>query len=150
MANPDLEPNALQKPVRGSLVLERDQRKAEAKAERRDATAEAKARDGYRCRWPEAHTCRGLLEGAHIKDKSTYPELAADSGNIITLCAWIHRRGPASIHKKQLKVEAVTAAGAWAGLSFWRQTGEYDALGQPIYYEVCRESSIGIVERGEQ
>jgi hypothetical protein len=57
----------------------------------------------------------------------------------VTVCAFLHRRGPETIHGKQLKVECDTERGADGALSFWRQTGELDALGQPTYYLVKRE-----------
>lgn len=128
---------ALQKPSRGSAILAREQAVAEADAIERREKAAAKKRDG-RCRWPEPHKCRGgELEAAHIIDASLGGAMA--SGNLVTVCPWIHRRGPESIHGKQLKVEAETERGAWAALSYWRQTGAFDALGQTTYYLVARE-----------
>lgn len=133
-----LPPPNLQKPSRGSLMLEREQAAADADRLEREEKGKAKKRDG-RCRWPEKHVCRGgALEAAHIEDASLGGPM--DAKNLITVCQWIHRRGPESIHGKQLKVEAETERGAWAALSFWRQTGEFDALGQPTYYLVARET----------
>lgn len=129
------EPNW--KPAKGTVVLEREKARATRKAQRRAAVDEAKARDGYLCRWPERHKCRGLLEGAHIIDSSLKgPD---EPWNIVSLCAWVHRRGPESIHGKQLKVQMETTEGANGPLSFWRQTGEVDQLGQPVYYCIKRE-----------
>jgi hypothetical protein len=106
---------------------------------------DVRARD-VRCRWPEAHVCRGgALESAHIRDKSLRGETS--TANEVLLCPWIHRRGPESIHGKQLKIEAETPYGANGPLSFHRQTGEVDALGQPIYYCVARERSVGVIEK---
>jgi len=133
------------KPTRGSALLERAARKAADKAAERAASDAAKKRDGYKCRWPTVHTCLGGLEGAHIVDKSRGGANTPD--NIVTLCAYLHRRGPESIHGKQLKVECDSGDGAMGPLSFWRQTGEVDALGQPIYACVARERSPGVVER---
>lgn len=133
------------KPQRGSGLIERAHRKAQSKAEERAAIAEAKIRDGYRCRWPESHVCRGGLEGAHIQDKSLCGPNVVE--NIVSVCAWIHRRGPESIHGKQLKVEKESPLGADGALSFWRQDGGFDALGQPTYACVARERTPGIVER---
>jgi len=148
MANPDLtedELKRLQKPMRGAGVLEREAARAAERTAEATAIKEAKAREGYRCRWPEEHTCRGLLEGAHLVDKSRGGENVRH--NIWAVCAWLHRRGPESIHGKQLKVDAETERGTDGPLSFWRQTGEYDALGQPIYYLVGREDGRGGVVR---
>jgi hypothetical protein len=134
---PDDLAERLKKPARGSAILDREDAAAKAEAiERREKTA-AKKRDG-RCRWPEKHTCRGgALEAAHIKDASLMGPMEA--ANLVTVCPWIHRRGPESIHGKQLKVEAETARGAYGPLSFWRQTREFDALGQPVYFLIARE-----------
>lgn len=128
------------KPARGSGILAREKADTERKAHEAEIAKQVKARDG-RCRWPEAHKCRGGLEAAHIIDKSRGgPTTCA---NELLLCAWIHRRGPESLHGKSLKVECETAMGADGPLSFWRQTGEYDALGQPIYAMVARELHRG-------
>lgn len=130
---------------RGAAILAREQADADRIAKERKVAKLVKDRDG-RCRWPEAHKCRGgALEAAHIADKSLRGETS--TANEITLCPWIHRRGPQSIHGKQLKVEVDTPRGADGPVSFWRQSGEYDALGQPIYYLVARETSCGVVER---
>lgn len=134
---PDIDLERLKKPARGSLVLQREQDEKAADKKEREAKASTKARDGYRCRWPEKHICRKGLEAAHIVDASLGGEMEPE--NLITVCGWIHRRGPESIHGKQLKVEKETQAGAKGALSFWRQTGEFDTLGQPTYYMVKRE-----------
>jgi len=127
------------KPAKGTALLERERRTADRKALERDVALRVKLRDGFKCRWPEVHKCRGGLEAAHIRDKSLLGETS--TANEITLCAWIHRRGPQSIHGKQLKVELETPDGANGALSFWRQ----DAQGG--YYLVARERAIGILER---
>ena len=127
------------KPERGSGVLERERMTADRKALERDVALRVKLRDGFKCRWPEVHKCRGGLEAAHIRDKSLLGDTS--TANEITLCAWIHRRGPQSIHGKQLKVECETPDGANSCLSFWRQ----DAPG--TYHLVGREVAIGIIEK---
>lgn len=127
------------KPLRGSLVLEREQRKRDADKIEREEKAASKAFDGHRCRWPEKHICRGPLESAHIKDASLGGDMARQ--NLVTLCAWIHRRGPESIHGKQLRIEAETALGSQGALSFWRQ----DENGE--YYCVTREIRPGQIEK---
>ena len=135
----------LSKPARGSTILGREDAKAKALKTEREQKAIAKKRDG-RCRWPEAHKCRGgELEAAHIRDASTGGEMKAY--NLVTVCPWIHRRGQESIHGKQLKVEANSASGAWGALSFWRQTGQFDELGQPVYFLIARETRPFQLER---
>lgn len=126
------------KAPRGSYVLERDEQRANDRTKERDEKAKAKRRDG-RCRWPMKHVCRGGLESAHIRDASLGGEM--DSSNLVTLCAWIHRRGPESIHGKQLRIDPVTSAGANGPLIFWRR----DEEGQ--FYVVAQERAIGIIQR---
>jgi hypothetical protein len=134
------------KPERGAAILAREKADAERKAHEAEIAKEVKTRDGFKCRWPERHKCRGgALEAAHIVDKSLGGETSTE--NELAVCPWIHRRGPESIHGKQLKVEKETPLGANGCLSFWRQTGEYDALGQPIYYCVARERQPGVLEK---
>jgi hypothetical protein len=108
---------ACQKPQRGSYVLEKE--KADAEQDAKDVVQKkaAKSRDRI-CRWPERHKCRGGLEAAHIKDASLGG--ACVRANLVTLCKWIHRSGPESLHGKQLKIEMESADGADGGLSFWR------------------------------
>ncbi len=108
------------KPRRGSAVLEREQRAAGDLDAEKAAKAKAKARDGFRCQWPERHKCRGGLEAAHIVDDSRGG--AMDASNLIALCAWIHRRGPESIHSKDLRVELVSPKhGANGRVKFYRR-----------------------------
>lgn len=114
----------LKKPTRGARVLAKEDADAKAAKVERDEKAATRARDG-RCRWPEPHKCRCGLESAHIVDASRMGPM--HRSNLVTLCGWLHRRGPESIHGKQLKVEVETPAGAQGALSFWRQgdDGEY-------------------------
>lgn len=115
------------KPSKGTALLERESRKREHKAAEDAVIAEAKRIDG-RCRWPEAHKCRGGLEGAHVfqhRGMGGNPEGDRTTvESILTVCAWIHRRGPESIDGKDLKVEAETAEGTRGPCAFWRQTAE--------------------------
>lgn len=136
---------SLRKPSRGQRILDKEDADARALKLEREQKGIAKKRDG-RCRWPEAHKCRGgELEAAHVVDASRGGLMAAD--NLVTLCPWIHRRGPDSIHGKQVKVDAETEIGARGPLSFWKQTGEFDALGQPTYFLVARETAPFVYER---
>lgn len=126
------------KAPRGSYVLDREARKAEAVRIERREKAKARHRDG-RCRWPERHECLCGLESAHVVDASLGGPMRSD--NLVTLCAWLHRRGPESIHGKQLRVDAETPRGADGPLSFWRR----DIDG--VFYLVRRESAPFRYER---
>lgn len=142
-ARPEFDSEAidrLAKPQRGSLALKREADDLEAaRIEQREKKA-AKKRDGHKCRWPEPHKCRGVLESAHIKDASLGGDM--HRSNLVSLCAWLHRRGPESIHGKQLKIEKETARGADGPLSYWRQ--RLDGSG---YYCVAREAAPFLLER---
>ena len=131
------EPNRpTQKPPKGSYKLEREKDQAKERKEEAEAKQAAKERDHFRCRWPEAHKCRGFLDGAHLIDKSLGgPNVRS---NIVPLCRWLHKKGPESIHGKQLKIVAETERGADGPLSFWRED-DFDALGQKTYAMVARE-----------
>jgi hypothetical protein len=124
---------------RGALVLAREKAQAEFEALERREKAKAKKRDGGRCRWPEAHKCRFGLEAAHIKHASLGGAMVA--ANLVTLCGWIHRRGPETQQYGQLEIRGETAAGADGPLSFWRKgdSGEF--------YLVAREVAPGRIER---
>ena len=137
-ARPTFSPCA-QKPARGSLLLEREKDAADAVAVERREKAAAKKRDG-RCRWPEPHTCRGELEAAHIVDASLGGAMCRK--NLVSLCGWIHRRGPESIHGKQLRIEIEDdERGADGGLSFWRKGEDGE------FFLIARETAPGQVER---
>ena len=125
------------KPARGQRVLDKEEADARALKHEREQKGLAKRRDG-RCRWPETHKCRLQLEAAHIVDASLGGPM--DAENLVTLCGWIHRRGPESIHSKELKIEKETARGAWGPLSYWRkgEDGEYFIVKRetaPFQYE---------------
>lgn len=126
------------KPSRGQRVLDKERDDAEALKHEREQKGLTRKRDG-RCRWPEAHKCRFDLESAHIVDASLGGLM--DAENLVTLCAWIHRRGPESIHGKQLQIEKETERGAWGPLSFWKKGAD------GAFYLVARETAPFIYER---
>ncbi len=137
------------KPKRGSAILARAADDAARKANEREVAALVKARDGFRCRWPEKHVCRGgPLEAAHIRDKSLRGPTS--TANEISLCPWIHRRGPESIHSKDLKIEPETEAGCDGPVSFHRQAEYRDTFGQPIYICIAIEDAPGVIRKGER
>ena len=127
------------KPLKGTHTLDAEQVRATARAVERVAKSLAKNRDGFKCRWPEKHVCRGELEAAHLIDASLGGLMVGT--NLVTLCAWILRRGPESVHSKALKIEAETALGADGALSFWRRTGPSE------YVLVARELRPFQIER---
>lgn len=126
------------KPMRGSLVLERDKQKADASALEKREKAIVRRRDP-RCRWPEPHECRFGLEAIHIVDASRMGVM--HHSNMWRGCGWIHRRGPVSIHGKQIKVECETARGSNGPLSFWKKGEDGE------YFLVARETAPFAIEK---
>lgn len=134
---------AFPKPRRGSHRLEREARRAALVEAENVVKAQAKARDGHRCRWPERHQCRGGLEACHLRAKGMGSDggTRTYTGNLITLCAWMHRSGPETVEHHEVRIEAETPLGADGPLSFWRESADGH------WYCVGRERSVGVLER---
>jgi hypothetical protein len=135
--------NPQPKPARGTHVIDRETKRYQIELAERDAKGLARKRDSY-CRWPEKHTCRGVIEVAHIfHDKGMGGDhgLVSKTWNLMTLCAWMHRLGPASIHGKQVRVEPETPYGADKACSFWRldEHGEWVCVGVEVRIGVLRK-----------
>lgn len=121
------------KPLRGQRVLDKEQADATRAAYELEVRRAVRARDG-KCRWPERHRCRFSLECAHVLDASLGGLYVAE--NLILTCAWIHRRGPESVHGKQLRIEAEGFDALGRPLfSFWKQDGG------GAYYLIARETA---------
>lgn len=102
MANPDLTFGALQKPGRGTALIERRQRRLDEDAHEKRQKAIVRARD-LSCRWPgcECKRLRLPLEVAHVVAKSLGG--SSDADNLILLCVTTHR-GTVSLHSGDLEV----------------------------------------------
>jgi hypothetical protein len=131
------------KQPRGTATLKKEKASREESAEELDIKKLVRLRDG-KCRWPEAHKCRGGMEVVHLKDRSLGGEYV--TGNLWLACKWIHRSGPKSIHSKDLALEPLTKKGCDGPMRFYRQTFEV-ATGKPKRTLVARESAIGVVEK---
>lgn len=127
------------KPLRGQRVLDKEAADAKALTHEIDVKKAVRARD-IRCRWPEKHKCRLGYECAHVLDASLGGEMVVE--NLILVCAWIHRRGPESIHGKQLRVDVDAIHPVYGPLfTFWKQ----DEAG--VYYLIARETAPFVFER---
>lgn len=108
MANPDLEPGALQKPIR---ALVKGQKRREANAALEQAYADVDLRDGPWSRISGRYTQPGHVdprvrrEHDHIKPRSTHPELIAEPRNIFVCTAEEHQL----IHAGALEIEGEDA-----------------------------------------
>lgn len=129
----------LRKPIRGQRVIDKEDDDREALKRERAVKALVKVRDSWTCRWPETHVCRKGLECAHVKDASLGGPM--ETFNLILVCGWLHRRGPESIHGKQLKVEPESRFGTNGPCSFWRKGEDGE------YYLVARELRPGVIEK---
>lgn len=133
------------KPLKGTHVLDREAARYEIEKKERIAKGLARSRDYWGCRWPQDdHKCRGEIEVAHIfHDKGMGGDhgTVSQTWNLLTLCSWQHRRGPQSIHSKDLRVEPETDLGADAACSFWRRDehGIWVCVGVEIRIGVLRK-----------
>lgn len=132
------------KPQRGTHVLDREAaRYAIVKAER-VAKALAKRRDHWGCRWPD-HKCRGPIEVAHVFTAAGMggdPQLIrTQPENLMTLCSWVHRHGPQSLHSRDLKIEAETPLGTDGPCAFYRR----DEHG--FWISVGVELAVGVLRK---
>lgn len=127
------------------LRIERHERKVRRAGIERQAKQDVKARDHHQCRWPTCQFRRisQPLDAAHV--------MAAGMGgdptsarmrteNLVTICR-THHQGPESLHSGDLKIEALTPAGADGPLQFLRR-GE-----DGVFYVVAEETAIGITRR---
>jgi len=114
MANPALQPGALAKPPKGSVLIERRQKRKAIEAFEEAEKAKVRVRD-KQCRWPECSYCRQFkprLEVAHLADKG----MGGDHGErstadqMILLC-FLRHQGPVSLHSGMVKIEPVTERG---------------------------------------
>ncbi len=84
------------KPARGSRLLERKARKAEATAEMEQAYEQVNIRDGNQCRVTGRFLQAGAVDARvrrehhHLQPRSLAPSLVAEPRNIILVCAEVH------------------------------------------------------------
>lgn len=129
--NPDLEPGALAKPLRGAYTMERRQREAQHKAREQRIMADVKAEDRHKCRVPRCPYTRASVEVAHEvhrgmggnpREDRTVPE------QLITLCAPHHGLYDAG----DLKIEPSNARGLRGPCAYYerhRETGQWQCIG---------------------
>lgn len=109
MANPDLAPGALAKPLPRALA--KGQKRREAATALEQAYADVDLRDGPWSRITGRYTQSGAVdprvrrEHDHIKPRSTHPELIAQPRNIFVCTAEEHQL----IHAGALEVEGEDA-----------------------------------------
>jgi hypothetical protein len=87
--------------------------------------------------------CRFGLECAHIVDASRGGEFSTK--NLVLLCGWIHRKGPESIHGKELEVRILSKKGADGPLSYHRKRFSETKKGEYTWQTVGKESAPGVL-----
>lgn len=125
------------KPAKGEARAARVSERIKDEQREARAKAQARKRDGYRCRWPhcDCEARRDRLEVAHIHNKSLCGE--NDAANLICLCVSRHQGRP-SLHSGDLDVRPINAAlGANGPCEFLR----LDDCGELV--TVAREIVIG-------
>src|SRR5574341_582039 len=132
------------------LTLERHARKLSRKAADASVKAAAKARDGYRCRWPhcEYRAVRQPLDAAHITQAAGMggdPKLLrTQRQDLMAICRLHHRTGYLSLHNGGLAIEPMTDAGTDGPCNFWARTLNRSSSANHL---VARELSPFIYER---
>lgn len=134
-----------------ALRASRIKRAIEREREEDHAKAQAKRRDGYKCRWPhqtaeEREICRRLWkEAAHYKGKGMGGNKDGSRNvrkNLITFCALVHNPTfPGSIHAGAKKVEPLDPQALCDGPC------RYLEKVKGKWVEVGRESHPGVLMR---
>lgn len=124
----DSLPNACPKPFRGQATLERHKKRVEHRTHADTVKAQAKTRDGRRCRFPGCRMqAQGfVLDGAHIDAAGmggNPDESRMTLENILSTCRW-HHRGPCSLHSGDLRVEVRDPKAGANGMVDWYRTDE--------------------------
>lgn len=140
MANPHLEPGALDKPILGAYSRQRKEDRLDLEAERKKKKQQARVRDGHKCRWPGCD-CKRLklrLEVSHIVPISL--DGSDETENLILLCFERHQGKP-SLHSHDLEIEKLTPDGADGLLAFYERDEETGEM-----KHVATEKYIGVSE----
>jgi hypothetical protein len=104
---------------------------------------DVKARD-KKCRCPLKHKCRGGMEVIHLRDRSLGG--AYTTANLWLGCGWIHRRGPVSIHGKDIEIVPLTDKGMDGGCEWWLLTYP-EGGGEPNRKLIAIESAPGVIQK---
>lgn len=145
MANPSLPYGALQKPEKGSGLIDRKTRRKAIVAAEDSEKDKVRRRDRF-CRWPHCANCKKFeprLEVAHLEAKG----MGGDHGTVSTadqmmlLDYLTHQGGLTSLEQHGRKIEPLTERGTNGPCSFWIA----DGVGGWIL--VAEEVSIGVYRR---
>lgn len=119
----------LRKPVKGSGLIDRKDRRKTIVTSERSEKLTVRRRD-VRCRWPDCEYCRRYkprLEVAHLNAKAIGGDhgIRSTADQMMLLCFLVHQ-GPRSLHSGDRKVETLTPLGTNGPCRYWlndEQTG---------------------------
>jgi hypothetical protein len=92
--------------------------------------------------------CIGLLQSAHrvaVGMGGDPTGTRTSTGELLTVCGWIHLQGKASLEQHGRLWRGLTDAGADGPLEFLRVVGR-DRLGVPITRIIARERAVGVLD----
>lgn len=133
------------KAPRGTRVLAKEKTEREETDDEIEIKKLVRLREGYKCRWPEKHKCRGGLEVIHFVDRSLGGEFVTE--NLWLGCKWIHRTGPKSIHSKDLAVEPIDPKRGCDGPFKFYHDVFNEATGERTRKLIAVESAPGLLVR---
>lgn len=134
---------AYPKPAKGSLLIERRQKKAELRTHEQTEKAKVVKRDGAKtCRLVPGCSERDKFETAHLDDKGMGGDhgLRTTADRMIRSC-FFHHQGWQSLHSKDLRVEFLTDLGTNGPIEVWIK----DKRGG--WFMCKREVACGVSER---
>lgn len=147
MPNPDLTDEQLarltNKPAKGSLTLERREKRAQIRTHEKDQKALVVQRDGAKnCRLVPHCPEREKFETAHLDDKGMGGDhgLRTVADRMIRSCIF-HHQGARSLHSKDLKVEYLSDQGTNGAIAVWAR----DERGK--WFLLKRETACNVTER---
>lgn len=147
LANPHLsadEVKRLQKPPKGTALLERRAARAAIKAHEAEEKAKVVKRDGSAvCRLVPGCKEREKFETAHLDDKGMGGDhgIRTTADRMIRAC-FFHHQGNWSLHSSDLRVECLTDQGTNGPIDVYARD---DARGD--WYVLKHEIACGVTER---
>jgi hypothetical protein len=109
-------PNAVPKPVKGSALIARREKRKAIEAHEEAEKHKVRIRDRMQCRWPGCEYCRRYknltLHVAHLKSKGRGGDHGRRStaNQMILICSMRHE-GPISVHSGDCRISPLTSRG---------------------------------------
>ena len=132
------------KPMRGTALIEKRQRRSEAVAHERREMSAAKKRDGGKCRRPRCAFGNLPVDPAHLRHRGMGGNVKGDRTTrqtVIALCRWHHGMYDAG----DLRIEPLTADDFAGRCEFYErhpETGQFQHVGTERVIGVSSARSI--------